>query len=525
MSVNPLNLEIENVKVIGGYFIYSLVTLTDGDILFTGNKDAEDDNLNQIFKLNKDSGEVTIYAGSGGKGNNDGLAAQASFNNPIHLAILSDGNVVVADKDNHLVRHISSPSSKMRLVVTIAGDKSGGGFLDGPALSAKFVHPRSLCVDKNDTIYIYDWYNDRIRCLKDGIVTTLGGDGSNGFLDGPALSVGLNGNIGQMAFDSKENIIFTTPGYSSLRKLDLESNIITTIAGKHNIEGETDGNSLNEARFCTPQGLVVDALDTFYVSDIYNRDGVEYCKIRKVSNDGKISTLLKDEVNFNFNCRHMSLDNFGNLLLPALTQSVNTIQKVNTQLNTNKAPSSVISTTTNRMMLLSNLFENPKSTKSDIKFDVEGTIIEAHQCILIAVSPVFMKLLSNDFKEGSEGKVNIKDTTPEAFQSLLSIIYTGNIIKYCNYGVVCDLYFLAKKYLFVDLENYCEFQIKKSSAEYLIQRFIWADAHSSLTDLRDYLKFQIVKKYKEIKETYPDHIKELCKYSNDLSHEIMMLLT
>ena len=62
MSVNPLNLEIENVNVIGGYFIYSFLNLPDGDMLFTGNKTGgpKDANLHQIFKLNKDSGEVTV---------------------------------------------------------------------------------------------------------------------------------------------------------------------------------------------------------------------------------------------------------------------------------------------------------------------------------------------------------------------------------------------------------------------------------------------------------------------------------
>ena len=126
--------------------------------------------------------------------------------------------------------------------------------------------------------------------------------------------------------------------------------------------------------------------------------------------------------------------------------------------------------------------------------------------------------------ESQEGKVIITDTTPEAFQGLLNIIYTDDKTKYCNDEVLCDLFFLAKKYMFEELENYCEFQIKKSSAEHLIQRFIWADTHGSLTDLREYLKLQIAKKFNEIKEKYPDHIKELNKYSNDLLIEIMMSL-
>ena len=86
----------------------------------------------------KNSREVTVYAGSGEKGNNDGLVSEASFNNLTDLALLSDGSVVVTDYSNHLVRRISPPSAKIRMVGTIAGEKSGGGFLDGPAYLPNF---------------------------------------------------------------------------------------------------------------------------------------------------------------------------------------------------------------------------------------------------------------------------------------------------------------------------------------------------------------------------------------------------
>ena len=122
----------------------------------------EDDcNLNQIFKLDKESGVVTVYAGTVEEGDDDGPALQASFHDPVDLALLSDGSVIVADRMNNLIRLISPPSAKIRMVTTLAGNRDNG-FLDGPTLSAAFYSPRSLCVDKNDTIYIYD---DRIRCL------------------------------------------------------------------------------------------------------------------------------------------------------------------------------------------------------------------------------------------------------------------------------------------------------------------------------------------------------------------------
>ena len=220
----------------------------------------------------------------------------------------------------------------------------------------------------------------------------------------------------------------------------------------------------------------------------------------------------------------MTVDNFGNLLFPSASDSINTIKKVKTEFNINPLGSTFSNEIMNSNCILTTLIENPKEYDADIEFEVGEMMFEAHKNILKAISPVFFKLLSIDFKEGKVGRVTIDDTTPEAFNALLNILYTGDKAKHCNDDVVCDLYFLAKKYLFEDLENYCEFQIRKSSAEYLIQRFIWADAHDSLSGLREFLKIQIVKKSKEIEEKHPDFIDQLFVHSVELGKELMKAL-
>ena len=90
--------------------------------------------------------------------------------------------------------------------------------------------------------------------------------------------------------------------------------------------------------------------------------------------------------------------------------------------------------------------------------------------------------------------MRIEETTAAAFKALLVILYTGDKATYCNDEVVCDLYFLAKKYILSEVESYWEFLIQKSSAAALIDRFICADAHDALSDLFEYLKLQIAKK-------------------------------
>ena len=528
---SSLKYEIQEVKMDSLNSILNFVLLPDGDILFTNLFT----NLSpQIFKFRKDSGEVTVYAGSGEKGNNDGLASQASFNDPTGLALLSDGSLIVADCSNHLIRHISPPSAKIRMVGTIAGDKSGEGFLDGPALSAKFNGPCKLCVDKNDDIFIWDYLNNRIRCLKDEVVSTEGGDGSiengddgNGD-DGPALSIGLNVFLGDIACDTKGNIIFSTGNSSTVRKLDLESKIITTIAGKHNTEGNSDGNS-DISRFCDTLAIAIDSADNIYVADSYIKYDEDedisdwYTRIRKITPDGVTSTIVANEEKMKFFCFAMNFDSDGNLFVTGENGVNGVIFKI--IILKNKLEQSIIK---KEMLpsdsLMTHLFENPSTTKADIEFEVEGEIFLAHQIILMTQSSVMNALLTNNLKEKSDGKVKIEETTAAAFKALLGILYTGDKAKYCNDEVVCDLYFLSKKYMLSELESYCEFQIKKSSAAYLIDRFIWADAHEILSDLREHLKLRVAKNYNEIKEKYPDSVLHLVNNFPKLTGEIILLL-
>lgn len=60
------------------------------------------------------------------------------------------------------------------------------------------------------------------------------------------------------------------------------------------------------------------------------------------------------------------------------------------------------------------------STLSDITFDVEGSSIRAHKCILAEVSAVF-----NEICRSSERKISGED--PQLFRYLLEFIYSGGV--------------------------------------------------------------------------------------------------
>jgi DNA-binding beta-propeller fold protein YncE len=108
----------------------------------------------------------------------DGVGVAARFSRPYGVAVLPGPTIVVADKDNHRLRAIALDGT----TTTLAGDGTLG-WLDGPASSARFAHPQGVAVDATGAIVVTDTDNFRVRRLASGQVVTVAGDGVAGFLD------------------------------------------------------------------------------------------------------------------------------------------------------------------------------------------------------------------------------------------------------------------------------------------------------------------------------------------------------
>lgn len=120
------------------------------------------DNIIYKIKVAEDhnSAIVTPWAGNG-VGWTDGPVSQAKFNFPRGIAVDSEGNIIVADQNNHCIRKITLDG----IVSTIAGTPQSAGYQDGLPKDAKFNQPTGVAVDKNDIIYIADQNNHSIRKL------------------------------------------------------------------------------------------------------------------------------------------------------------------------------------------------------------------------------------------------------------------------------------------------------------------------------------------------------------------------
>ena len=107
-------------------------------------------------------GKIRTVAGTGKKGfrGDDGDALHAEFNGPKHLCVDGDGNVLIADTENHVIRKYLPRESK---VVRVAGTgRMGRAGLNGRPQDAELNRPHGVTIRSDGILYISDSGNDRI---------------------------------------------------------------------------------------------------------------------------------------------------------------------------------------------------------------------------------------------------------------------------------------------------------------------------------------------------------------------------
>jgi sugar lactone lactonase YvrE len=107
-------------------------------------------------------GKIRTVAGTGkpGHGGDGGEARKAQLNGPKHLCTDRDGNVLIADTENHLIRKYLPREGK---IVRVAGTgKKGTAGVGGPPDRAELNQPHGVTVHNDGTLYITDSSNNRV---------------------------------------------------------------------------------------------------------------------------------------------------------------------------------------------------------------------------------------------------------------------------------------------------------------------------------------------------------------------------
>jgi hypothetical protein len=222
------------------------------------------------------SGTVTTFAGSSA-GFTDGTGTSSQFTRPTGIVKDASGNFFVADRDNHRIRKITPAG----VVTTLAGNGTTG-FIDGTGTAARFNQPYSITIDASNNLYVGDRINHAIRKITPaGVVTTLAGDGTPGMVNGTGNGAKFNEPLG-IAADAAGNIFVADYINNLIRKVT-QAGVVTTFAGT-TTGGFLDGTG-TAAAFNNPFGLAFDAGGNLFVGDYHNHS------IRKVTPAGVVTTI------------------------------------------------------------------------------------------------------------------------------------------------------------------------------------------------------------------------------------------
>jgi uncharacterized protein (TIGR03437 family) len=208
-------------------------------------------------------GVITTVAGNGTSGysGDGGPATNAALYGPESVAVDSAGNLYIADAQNYRVRKVSANGT----ITTVAGNGTPGFSGDnGQAISAQLKALYGVAVDSAGNLYIADTDNNRIRKVSNGVIATVAGNGTAGYSgdNGPATSAQLR-NPSNVAVDSAGSLYIADLFNNALRKVS--GGTITTIAGGG--AGFSGGGPVNGVQLTAPNGVTVDAAGNVYVSD------------------------------------------------------------------------------------------------------------------------------------------------------------------------------------------------------------------------------------------------------------------
>jgi sugar lactone lactonase YvrE/predicted Ser/Thr protein kinase len=238
---------------------------------------------NQILKLTIGSvPSTTVIAGTGkqGFGGDGGDPAAAQFNNPIGLAVDTNGDLYIVDQNNSRIRKLTF---RHRIINTVVGSGIRGFAGDGgDPKNAQLASPFGIVFDTAGSLFIGDQGNNRVRRVRFGpnpVISTVAGSGIDGFSGdgGDPSKADLSAPSG-LAFDGAGDLYFSDEHNNRIRKITFGLRpTISTVVGAGVAAFSGDNGDPGLAGLSGPQGIAIDTAGNLYIADYENH------RIRKVT--------------------------------------------------------------------------------------------------------------------------------------------------------------------------------------------------------------------------------------------------
>lgn len=223
-----------------------------------------------VRRLNRKTGSLTTVAGTrnrSGFSGDGGPANKGKLNEPYEVRFDPTGNMFFVEMKNHIVRRVDAKSG---VITTVAGTGRPGFSGDGgPAIKARLQRPHSIALDKSGGLYICDIRNHRVRKvdLQTGIITTFAGTGEKKRTPDGAKLTGTP-LYGPRALDYRAGSLFLALREgNAVYRIDLKAGTLQHLAGTGKKGYTGDGGPAKLATLSGPKGISVAANGDIYLAD------------------------------------------------------------------------------------------------------------------------------------------------------------------------------------------------------------------------------------------------------------------
>jgi len=268
----------------GGFAINATLSSPSGvTVDASGNLFIADLGNNRVRKVGT-NGIITTVAGNGTSFGNPGsneAATNVSLSSPVGVAVDVTGNLFIVDTGHQRICKVGTNG----IITTVAGNGLSGFSGDGgAATSAELSYPHGVTVDASGNLFIADSGNRVRKVNTNGIITTVAGNGTNGYSGDGGAATSAELNLSSVVVDASGNLFIADSGNNCIRKVGTNG-IITTVAGNGLSGYSGDGGYATNTPLYNPSGVSVDASGNLFIADSYNN------RVRKVNTNCIITTV------------------------------------------------------------------------------------------------------------------------------------------------------------------------------------------------------------------------------------------
>ena len=250
-----------------------------------------------LFAASLAAATVEQVAG-GGMGDAGVGAHEIRFEEPFGVAFDKAGNLYVIEyKGNRLIRIDAAGRTSL-----VAGGDA-------------FREPHGIVVNRDDQMFIADTHNNRVlrMDLATGEMISVAGNGQKGYSGdgGPAREAAFSGIFAIDLSPDGENLYIADLANRRIRRIDLQSGIVTTVAGNGEQGVPADGAQAAASPLVDPRAVTIDGEGNVYILE---RRGNA---LRVVDKRGRIRTLIKPgDITPDLNGpKHLGVDQNGNVII------------------------------------------------------------------------------------------------------------------------------------------------------------------------------------------------------------------